>query len=191
LFAALAVVLSLMPAQGQSPIAVNEAKIRAVLKNESTSIAVPVESTLDHEVRAELTLDWVDKDDHDLGSVHQNVSIPPGGTSAELPFAIPKPTLWLRLRYSLTPSRGDARAFAPQSGIVALPEIAQHVFELKTTHVGSPRPGRPFAIHPQAVHPVTRTPVGGLKWNARLTFGGLTCSVSDLTAGGRLSGHRV
>lgn len=173
LFAAFAAVLSLMGAQDQSPIFINESNIRAALTNNSTVIAVPVQSELDHEVRAGLTLDWIDNDDRTLASAHQELSLPTGGTTVELPLAIPKPTLWLRLRYSLAPAPGQARAFAAQSGIVALPEIAGHVFELKVTHVGVPQPGRPFVVHAQAIHPVTNATVDGLRWNARLTVGGV------------------
>ncbi len=186
LFAALAAVLSLMCAQGQSPIVINESGIRAVLENESTSVAVPIESTLDHEVRANLSLDWIGKDDRTLGTVQQDVLIRPGRTSVEMPLPISEPSIWLRLRYSLVPDRGDARAFVPQSGIVALPQIAEHVFELKITHVGMARPGSPFVIHAQAIHPVTRAPVQGLKWNTRLTVNGV--GLAPLTISSKAEG---
>jgi hypothetical protein len=186
LFAALAAVLSLIGAQGQSPItkppiAIDESKIQATLKNDSTSIVVPIASTLDREVRAQLTLEWIDKEDKSIASTRHDILIPPGGMRSEVPFAIPKPTLWLRLRYSLTPGREYALAFAPHSGIVALSEIAQHIFELKVTHVGEPHPGMPFIIHAQAIHPATRVPVGGVKWTARLTFDKTEQSPSDIS----------
>ena len=103
LFAALAVVFSLMGAQGQSPIAklpiaIDESKIQATLKNDSTSIVVPIASTLDREVRAQLTLEWIDNQDKSIASTRRDISIPPGGLRSEVPFAIPKATLWLRLR---------------------------------------------------------------------------------------------
>jgi hypothetical protein len=170
LFAALAVVLPLVGARGQSPIAklpitINESKIQATLKNDSTSIVVPIGSTLNREVRAQLVLEWLDTDDRSLASARNDLSILPGGRRVELPLALPKPSLWLRLRYSLIPSREHALDFAPFSGIVGLTEIAQHVFELKATQVGAPRPGKPFIVHAQAVQPVTRKPVDGVKYS--------------------------
>src|SRR5581483_3205282 len=77
-------------------------------------------------------------------------------------------SVWLRLRYSLTPSRENVRAFSPQSGVLALPQVAQHAFELKLSYVGLPHPGKPFVVHAQAVHPKTRAPALGLDWKATL-----------------------
>lgn len=187
LFAALAAVLSFGGAEGQSPftrspIAIDESKIRATLQSESTSIAVPIANTLDREVRAQLALDWLDRDDRLLASTRKDITIPRGGTLTELQLAIPKPSLWLRLRYSLSPSRQDAPAFAPLSGIVGLTEIAPYVFELKATQVGQPRPGKTFTVHAQAIHPVTRKPVEGLKWVAKLKFAGMEVPASKMSA---------
>ena len=167
LFAAVSVVFCLPAAPIQQSIHIDETKLRAVLEKASTSIVIPIESTLDHSVVANLSLDWVDRDENKLNSAHKTISIDPGRSSVTLPLPISKPSIWLRLRYSISL---DTRVV--QSGVVALPQIAQHVFELKISHVGEVHSGRTFTVHAQAIHPVTRKPVDGVQWTAGLTANG-------------------
>jgi hypothetical protein len=182
LFAAVAICLSLGGARGQSSIRIDEPGIRAELKNESTTISVPIESKLDHSVRANLSLHWIGMDDGAFDSAVRDISIEPGRTSVEIPLPIPESSLWLRLEYSLVPDRVDARAFGTQSGVVALSQIAEHVFELKATQVGVRHPGSPFTIHAQAVHPLTRLPIRGVRWDARLTLNGVAMDPVKIAA---------
>jgi len=168
LFAAVAACASAV--FGQLSITINEAKIRAGLKNESTIITIPVESSLDRGVGASLALNWVDNKEIASGAVSQKVIIQPGGNSIAVPMPIGRSSsIWTRLRYALTPERSDARAFAPRTGIVSLAHIAEHVFELRLSYAGVARRGSPITVHAQAIHPVTRAPVG-VKWESKLSI---------------------
>src|SRR5271163_966267 len=168
LFAAVTVVLCLPAAPLQPSIHIDETKLRAVLEKASTSIVIPIESTLDHTVVATLSLDWVDRNENKLDSAHKTISLDPGRTSVTVPLPISKPSIWLRLRYSIS-----LDGHLAQLGAVALPQIAEHVFELKISHVGEAHSGRTFIVHAQAIHPVTRKPVDGVKWTAGLTANGI------------------
>ena len=161
------------PASSQpTPISIDESKIRAALQDNSTVVTIPIESSLDHPIQASLLVEWLDPSEVVTGSNRQDVSIAPGQTNLNVPLPLSKKSasIWTRLRYSLTPSRADARAFQPFAGVVALPHIAAHVFELKTSYTGVPRPGSPFTIYAEAVHPLTRNLVPQIVWTAILSI---------------------
>jgi hypothetical protein len=169
-FAAMGAFLSLCAAQTQPSIAVNESRIRAALKDGVTAVTIPVESSLDREVGATLSLEWVQEDDHVSSSSSQHMTIPAGKTGLEVPFPLSVGSIWTRLRYSLVPDRNDARAFRPQAGIVPFSHIAEHAFELSVSYAGAAQRGRPITVTAQAVHPVTRIAVPGLEWEATLNI---------------------
>ena len=169
-FAAAAALVSQAGAQAPSPTILNETKLQAVLKDGATCIVFPLDSALDHAVQASLSGEWIDIQDHVLSSAHREVTLAPGHTDVELPLPLPVSSIWLRLRYSLAPGRADARAFTPRQGILALSSIAAHAFELKVTHAGLGLGGRTFAVHVQAVNPVTHAAVPGVQFDASLTL---------------------
>lgn len=171
LFAAATLFVSLSSADAQSSVTISEPEIRSYLKENATVVAVPVRSQVDHTVSATLTLSWIDKDDKLLRNAQTSVEIRSGQNQFELPLPLPASSIWLRLRYSLTPYTRDARAFPPQSGMVSIAQTANHVFELKATHSGRYRPGGTVVVQAQAVHPLTRQPFEDLEWNGVLMTG--------------------
>ncbi len=168
LFAMIAALLSLSAAQGQTSIHIDESKIRAVLKKDSTGISVPIESSADHAIKAQLSLAWLDKDERESGALHQNVSLQPGKSDIEIPLQLSAPSIWTRLRYSLVPDRAEARSFGPINGVVSLSHIADYIFELKLSFAESARSGSRVTVFGEAVHPVTRVPILGIEWSAKL-----------------------
>ena len=158
-------------AHAQPRVTIDEGKIRAALKNGSTFVTVPVESTYDVAIPASLSLTWLDRQDQASMPVNQVVTIQPGRTNIEIPFSIAKPSIWTRLRYLLTPDRNEARAFPPLSGRIPISQIAPYIFELKVNSASQPRRGRPITVNAQAVNPATRTPVAGVVFKATLTIG--------------------
>lgn len=171
LFAAATLFVSLLPADAQSSITISEPEIRSYLKENATVVAVPVRSQVNHTVSATLTLSWIDKDDKVLRNAQTSVEIQSGQNQFEVPLPLPASSIWLRLRYSLTPYTRDARAFPPQSGVVSIAQAANHVFELKATHSARFRPGGTVVVQAQAVHPLTRQPFEDLEWNGVMTTG--------------------
>jgi len=167
----LAALLWATAAFGQWPITIDEAKLRAVSKGDSTVIVVPVMNSEQGTLHGTLELEWLRPTDVTEGRASETVTLARGLTTLEIPLPLGNASLWNRLRYKLTPTLTDARLFAPISGIVALPQLAAHVFELRVTQAGTPRVGRPALVHAQAVHPLTGLPVPGVRWKATLSGG--------------------
>jgi hypothetical protein len=181
LFAAVGAVLSLAGAHAQSPVVLNESGIRAVLRDDSTVVTIPIESRLERSTPAALVLEWLTKDDRVVGSARQDTSVAPGKSAIEAPLPIAAPSIWLRLRYSLGPVAPDVRAFFTQTGIVALPSIASHVFELKVMQAGVAYPGKPLTLHAQAVHPLTHAVVHAVNWDAELKLADVTLKPAKIS----------
>ena len=114
---------------GQGPrhevaISIDESKIRAHLERDSTVISIPIANFASQPVKAELALAWLRTDAHATEAPVQTITIPPGQSTIDTPLALESPSIWTRLRYSLTPARQDARAFPPASGSRALLDTA-------------------------------------------------------------------
>lgn len=166
-FAALAAMVCAVGALAQPPVAVDESKLQAVLRDASTVVSMDLRNSLGHAVDAGLTLSWLDQDDNKLVTVDRPVALQPGESRIDVPLKLPsKASVWLRLSYSLKPSHGAE--FPAQQGVVGVSQIAAHVFEIETTTAGYIRGGRPFTIHARAEHPRTHRQVAGVQWSARL-----------------------
>src|SRR5258708_35951243 len=103
LFAAVAACASVV--YGQPSVTIDEAKIRAGLKNDTTVVTIPIESSLDRAIGASLSVNWVDPEGIVSGLVSQKVTIQPGGNGIEVPLPILRSSIWMRLRYQLAPDR--------------------------------------------------------------------------------------
>ncbi|MGJ5817077.1 MG2 domain-containing protein [Paludibaculum fermentans] len=171
LFAVAALFLPLLPAGAQSSVSVSEPEIRSFLKENATVVMIPVRSQVDHAVGATLVVSWIGKAEQVLRIAQTSVNIQTGQNQFEVPLPLPVSSIWLRLRYSLTPQTRDARAFPPQSGVVAIAQAANHVFEVKATYANEVHPGGTLIVQAQAVHPVSRQPLQDLEWNGVLALG--------------------
>lgn len=191
-------------ALAQPVVPVQVEAVRAVLKDGSTVVSVPVRSALAETVPAELELEWLVPYQEAGPVAPVEVSIRPGANTFAVPLPLPASSIWLRLRYKLTPAVRAARAFAPQTGIVAVTQMAAHVFELNLSMAERPRPGAPLRVQAQAVPPVTRALVEGLTWSARLELdsgilpariekkaGGFVEAVADVPADAENDGRMV
>ncbi|MGC4054529.1 MAG: hypothetical protein QM757_36075, partial [Paludibaculum sp.] len=172
LFATATLFVSLVRLDAQVPVTVSEPEIRSYLRESATVVMIPVRSQVDHPIGATLTVSWMDGNEAELRRASTQVQVRPGNNRFEVPLPLPVSSIWTRLKYSLAPRMEDARAFAPQAGIVGIGQIADHVFALKATHAGIARPGESVLVHAQAVHPVTREPFENLEWAARMRVAG-------------------
>lgn len=167
---AVGVMLSLSVVQGQTTVSLDEPKIRAVLRGDSTFITIPFLSTADRPVSAELTMAWVGRDEKESSRVRRPITIQPGPSNIETGLPVKNSSIWTRLRYTVTPDRADARAFGPMSGVLSLAHISDYAFELGASYAGAARRGGPITVHAEAVHPVSRTTVPDLEWKATLSI---------------------
>src|SRR5262249_19806770 len=57
------------------------------------------------------------------------------------------------------PAERNYTAFAPVSGMLHFPNIANYAFTLGVLTAGIPRPGQPFEVRVLTAHPITRRPI--------------------------------
>lgn len=169
-------------AQSENTFRFQESGVRAVLKDGSTVIVFrfDVNRNVYHKIQARVSLAWIDTDDRELSKTDAVAAInltEKGYAYFEIPFPIIKPSIWTRLRYSITPEVLDnspdaVQPFEPVSGIVSLSNIADHAFELKSIQIGKVQDfhGR-FSIFAEAVRARDEAPVSGITWDATLSFG--------------------
>jgi hypothetical protein len=171
LFAAAAVLLSLCALPGETMVSLDETKIRAVLKNGSTAVSIPVFNSADHPIKAQLALGWLNPNDNESSRIQREVVLERGLSTIEAAVPLNNPSIWTRLRYSLTPDRSEASTVRPIGGVVSLTSLADYAFEVKASVAGTARRGNSITLHAEAVHPVSRLPISGADWQAILTMG--------------------
>jgi hypothetical protein len=88
LFAAVAALLSSVGALAQPAVTPIQSRIEAALIDQATVVSLPVENTLDHPVRATVSLEWVDTKDSVLSSVRREISIAQGKAKLDVPFPL-------------------------------------------------------------------------------------------------------
>lgn len=171
-----------LPAQGQTLVTVDESKIRAKLVNNSTVIGIPVDNPADRPVQAQVTLGLLDPKDTAIEHAEPSVTLAQGHSTISIPLGLLKPSLWARLHYSIAPAPGE-KLSSSIAGTVSFAAIADYAFELKVSHGGTPRRGGPVTIQAQAIHPITRTVVPGVIWDAKLTVDDVALSPVRKTDG--------
>ena len=170
-------------AQADSIFQFQEYNTRAILKNGATVVVFRfgVNGNVHRKIRANVSLAWLDPRDNELSKTDAVVAMNPRGQSfadVEIPFPLVEPSVWTRLKYSITPEASDdpaaIRPFAPVSGIVSLSSIAKHAFELRAGQIGIGMvrlsDGR-FSVFAEAVSAGDGEPVHGIKWDAELSLG--------------------
>src|SRR6185503_9158618 len=100
-----ALLMPLANAAAQSPVTIDESKLRAELKNNSTVVLVQIANESSTEIHAHLALDWLGHDDTTLGSAQRDIAISSRQSTVEVPLPLPDSDIWMRLRYTLTPDR--------------------------------------------------------------------------------------
>jgi len=170
-------------AQNDGVLQFREQDIRAILKDNSTVVVLRfgANGVSENIIRAHVSLAWLDTNDGELSKTDAAVTITPNKDSfgrsiadIEIPFSLVKPSIWTRLKYSITPEATDAAAvqrLSPVRGIVSLSQIADHAFELKASQIGSVwRSDGHFSVFVEAIRARDRAPVHGITWDAKLSF---------------------
>ncbi len=157
----------------QSAVTIDESRLRAELRADSTVIVLPVANTSGRPLEALLALDWLTPSATPAQTVKfQPITLPPGAKELEFPLPLSASSPWLRLRYQLTPVAAEARTFFPISRILPLSRIMKDLFQLDAVLSGQPQPGHPLTIRVAATHPLTQAPVLPKSWTAVLNVNG-------------------
>lgn len=103
----------------QLPFPLTSRKSAPILSAIPPSYQYPIASFGRQLMKADLALAWLRADGKVAEAPVQTVTIPPGRSTIENPLPIESSSIWTRLRYSLTPTLPDARAFPPTFGILS------------------------------------------------------------------------
>jgi hypothetical protein len=146
-------------------VRVDEAGTKVVLREGQSAVSLAIENSLGREASAQIRLEWLDPDSKVLSSVERTLSARPGRSQLELAFPLPSSaSLFTRLRYRLRAEDGES------SGMLALTQIADHVFELRVSAPGLTQQKKLYTIRASTLHPSTGKPVPGVRLRGSLTL---------------------
>ena len=151
----LALLLPLLLTAADGPVLrLNSAGIKAVLRDGKTAIVLPIENQGGAPVRVHATLEWLNPANKVRSTLEFAGDAAPGAGEVVVPFPLsPKAGVWDRLRYAVHADGLDA------SGMLALSQIAEHVFDLHVVYGYPPSAGAEYRLLAAAVHPVTGLPL--------------------------------
>lgn len=139
---------------------VDEANTRVVLRNNQSAVVLALENFAGRAILAEIELTWLRPEDIPTLPVTRQLSLPPGKSNPLITLPLPEESddelAWYRLRYRVRAEGSETQ------GILALSEVASHVFELRVSAPRMARPGQPFRVLIQAAHPSSGKPVSGV-----------------------------
>ncbi len=159
-----------------SPLRVNEAATRVLLREGKTEVALAVENQTANPLRARIELEWLDPQDAVRNRAERIETIAPGAGKITIPLPLlieskhEDETLWHRLRYRISPDLPSGKSFTPVAGVISLSEITPDIFELNVTASEFPFAGKLYRAHVRALHPITGRPVSGVNIAAHLKF---------------------
>ena len=146
-------------------VSVREHSTTVHLAKAPTTVSIALTNSGGAELEAVVALGWVRPEVEPKITIRRTVQLKPGESKIEIPLPLPAVgnPLTERLFYRVVPGVKNYIAFAPQQGMLSLPEIADNAFALSVVVLDVPRPGRTYPIHVFALHPVTRKPVDGVE----------------------------
>jgi hypothetical protein len=139
---------------------VDESRTGVVLRSSQSAVVLALENSAGRPIAAEVELAWLRPNGVPMIPVTRELSLPPGRSAPLIALPLPQEgddgLAWYRLRYRVL-AEGSVR-----QGILALSEIASHVFELRASAPRMARPGRLYRVLVQAAHPTSGKPVSGV-----------------------------
>jgi hypothetical protein len=147
---------------------VDENATRVVLRDGRSAVSLAVDNS-GASVPVRIDLAWLDSYGTVCSHIQRPVTLSPGRSRNLIAFPLPAGlyglAVWGRLRYEVSPeSAGPPIA----SGIMALSQIADHVFELRASGSFKVAAGDVYRMRVTALQPVTGRPVSGVDIEASL-----------------------
>src|SRR5579871_941298 len=145
-------------------VSVIEPATHAELVDGHTTISVALKNGLPKAVDAHIRLRWLSPDGKVEGETLRDVSLVPGSSRVSIthPLCEACDPLVERLEYQINPTQRNYTAFAPLTGILNFPNIADYAFTFGVLTSGFPRAGQPFDVRVLTVHPLTGRPMAGI-----------------------------
>ncbi|HTC92743.1 MAG TPA: MG2 domain-containing protein [Terriglobales bacterium] len=161
-----------MPAQ---TIEVNEKATRLLLREGGNQIIFSVRNLSSETAQADLHVEVLDSAGKIHGKTEKQEALSPGANRIEVPFSFwsdqaaaeNRETLWDRLRYTFAFNNAK---LAPISGIVAIGQITQQLFELETWRPQYVVGDSLYRVRIRTQHPVTKKPAASVAVEGKLDF---------------------
>lgn len=156
---------------------VREDQTRILLQEKPARVLLAVDNSSGESRNIRVKLELLDPRNRIASAVEESHTIDRGSQTLtlSLPIDLSKlnetdrsQLLWYRLRYRLSGESSPAEASA--EGIISLSEITPDMFEVRVATSGFAREGGWYRARVQAIHPVTRSPAGGVQIDAQVTL---------------------
>jgi A-macroglobulin TED domain/MG2 domain/Alpha-2-macroglobulin family/Carboxypeptidase regulatory-like domain/Alpha-2-macroglobulin bait region domain/Macroglobulin domain MG3/A-macroglobulin receptor binding domain len=162
---------------GPLPLRVHEAAIDCRFKERTARVSLAVEN-LSAELQAHIRLELLDPQDYVRASAERDEKLRPGLSNPVLDMPLefsrlsPKERqelIWYRIRYSIesSSSTGERDTIA---GVVSLSDVAPDIFTLRVMDYGIGRGATPYHARVLAAHPLSQSPVAGVRVEAELSI---------------------
>src|SRR6266487_2635046 len=148
-------------AAASSGIRVDETGCKVILREAAPVVLLAVDNPTS-ETSAQIDLEWLDTAGVVRSSKETTATLAPGRNSIRVPMGFIADTPWYRLRYKVRAASGES------AGILPLSRISDDLFELRLVAPFTGRPGDMYEAIVKAVQPVYRTPVAGVRIEAKL-----------------------
>src|SRR5581483_447366 len=172
LLVAFVFVLSAAAQNSSSPINVVESKMRFDF-DPQVQLVLPITNSSAKQMRANVTLEFLDNEDHVAASGNLDIALEPGNFlnnlflgNKGLPTKSPSSLATYRLRYRLKPF--EPSAFVPMEGIVQLGRIMTNPYQVRTAALPKTRPGTQYFVRARVENPYSGHAYPGVEVAARL-----------------------
>ncbi|HYO92351.1 MAG TPA: hypothetical protein VEQ40_11970, partial [Pyrinomonadaceae bacterium] len=156
---------------------VNEKGASIDFDTKEAAVLLPVENVSGRSLSARITLELVDTKDkvrgrgeqlEELSAGQKRVRVPLPFDFTRLDASEKKQLPFYRLRYSVYAGEDSNARVNVAEGVISLSEITPELFELRITAPRKAREGTRYRVRVQAMHPITRRPVGGVQLTAEM-----------------------
>ncbi len=163
-----AVAVLLYSSRALAQVSVVEPATRAELVNGRTTVSVGLRNGTSKAIDVRIRLRWLSPAGAIDGESSRDATLNPGDSTVPIrhPLSEKCDPLVERLQYDLYPTERNYTAFAPISGMLNFPGIADYAFTFGVLTAGVPRPGQPFEVRVLTAHPMTGRPVPGVSVKA-------------------------
>jgi MG2 domain/Macroglobulin domain MG3 len=149
-------------AAASSSVRVDETGCKILLREAAPVVLLAVDNAATEAASARIALEWLDKAGVARSSKDTLATIYPGRNSIRVPMDLVADSPWYRLRYRVRVADGES------TGILSLDQVSDDLFELRILAPFFSRPGDVYEATVQALQPVHRTPVAGVRIRAKV-----------------------
>src|SRR5687768_2428907 len=173
-----ALLFAIQLATATQTLQVNESKIRLLLDDRESRVALELDNQTGHSFRAAFLIELLDPKGVVRASATTDAPVRGGRSAVVVPALLPFSGLseadrrefpLYRLRYRVTPEASAAGVSAAE-GVVSISEVTPALFELRVVSSKTVRPGTQYRARVRASNPATQRGVRDVEVEAEMRF---------------------